>query len=95
MSKYEKRILKRLALKVKEKVFIDLFLKEGVFERTGYATYITLGLYTEDNKMAINLSKPEACQLSVMLNQLVGEGNNHDYDKLKQKYPDQESWHIY
>jgi hypothetical protein len=95
MSKYEKRILKRLALKVKEKVYIDLFLKEGISERTSHATYITLGIYKEGSKTAIHLTKPKACQLSVMLNQLVEEGNNIDYGKLKQKYPDQESWHIY
>jgi len=95
MKKDEKGILKRLCIKVKDKVYIDLFLKEGISEKTSHATYITLSIYKDRNKTPIHLTKPKACQLSVMLNQLVEEGNNIDYGKLKQKYPDQESWHIY
>jgi hypothetical protein len=30
-----------------------------------------------------------ASQLSLLLSQLVAEGNNADYEKLKKKYPDQ------
>jgi hypothetical protein len=94
MEKDEKRSLKALCIKVKRGVYIDLFLKKGVFEKTSRATYITLSIFKDGNKTPIHLTKPKACQLSVMLNQLVEEGNNVDYERLRQKYPDQDSWHI-
>jgi uncharacterized protein involved in tellurium resistance len=89
------RILKSFSVKIKDKVFVDLFLKEGVFEKTNYATYITLGVYKEGTKIPINMDKGEASQLSLLLSQLVAEGNNADYEKLKKKYPEQESYHFY
>jgi hypothetical protein len=95
MTGFQKANLKALCIKVKNGVYIDLYLKEGISEKTSHATYITLSIYKDGNKIPIHLTKPKACQLSVMLNQLVEEGNNEDYKKLRQKYPDQDSWHIY
>jgi hypothetical protein len=94
MTEYKRTNLKGLCIKVKNGVYIDLYLKEGISEKTSHATYLTLSIYKNGNKTAVHLNKPKACQLSVMLNQLVEEGNNKDYDRLRQKYPDQDSWHI-
>jgi hypothetical protein len=95
MKREESRVLKRFSVKIKDKVFVDIFLKEGIFERTNRATYITLGIYKEGVKIPINMNKGMASQLSLLLSQLVAEGNNADYEKLKKKYPDQESYHFY
>ena len=87
--------LKCFGLKVKEKTFIDLILREGLFEKTNRATYIILKLIKDGEQRSVNLTKGEALQLSLMLNQLVIEGNNADYEELKKQYPNQKSWHIY
>jgi predicted ATP-grasp superfamily ATP-dependent carboligase len=91
----EGKDLKCFGLKVKEKTFIDLILKEGLFEKTNRATYIILKLIKDGEQRSVNLTKGEALQLSLMLNQLVIEGNNADYEGLKKQYPNQKSWHIY
>lgn len=91
----ESRVLKRFGIKIKEKVFVNLFLKEGLFERSNHATYITLGIYKDGVQIPINMNKQMASQLSLLLSQLVAEGNNADYEKLKKKYPNQESYHFY
>jgi hypothetical protein len=91
----ENRVLKRFGIKIKDKVFVNLFLKEGLFEKTNHATYITLGIYKDGVKIPINMNKQMASQLSLLLSQLVAEGNNADYEKLKKKYPNQESYHFY
>lgn len=95
MKQDEKKILKSIGIKVKEKTLVELFLKEGVSENTNHATYITLSIHKDGSNTPINLDKAKASHLSLMLGQLVAEGNNIDYERLKKKYPDQESWHIY
>jgi hypothetical protein len=95
LKQEERRVLKCIGLKVKEKTRIELTLKEGVSENTSHATYIVLNIYKDGSDTPINLDKAKASQLSLLLGQLVAEGNNIDYEKLKNKYPDQESWHIY
>jgi hypothetical protein len=95
MKREGNRVIKRFSVKIKERVFVDLFLKEGLFEKTNHATYITLGIYKDGVKIPINMNKGMASQLSLLLSQLVAEGNNADYEKLKKKYPNQESYHFY
>jgi adenine specific DNA methylase Mod len=91
----EKRPLKSFSLKVNRNARIDIHLKEGLFEESNHASYITLSIYKEGNKTPIHMKKAQASQLSLLLSQLVAEGNNFDYQRLKSKYPNQESWHIY
>jgi hypothetical protein len=95
MKQDDKRILKGIGIRVKDGVFVDLFLKEGFSEKTNYATYLTLSIYKDGKRTPIHLTKPKAAQLSLMLNQLVAEGSNIDYEKLRKKYPNQDTWHIY
>jgi len=89
------RILKGIGIRVKEKVRVDLFLKEGVSDKDSHATYITLCICEGRKRTPIHLNKPKAAQLSLMLNQLVAEGSNVDYERLRKKYPNQDTWHIY
>jgi hypothetical protein len=91
----QKGPLKSFAIKIKKNVRIDVQLKEGLFEESNHASYITLSIYNEGSKTQINIKKAQACQLSLLLSQLVAEGNNFDYQRLKNKYPNQESWHVY
>jgi hypothetical protein len=91
----QKRPLKSFALKVKKNARIDVQLKEGLFDESNHASYITVSIYREGNKASINMKKAQASQLSLLLSQLVAEGNNFDYQRLKNKYPNQESWHVY
>lgn len=91
----EKRPLKSFSLKVNKRARIDIYLKEGLFEESNHASYITLSICEGGNKTPINIKKAQASQLSLLLSQLVAEGNNFDYQRLKSKYPNQESWHIY
>lgn len=95
MKNEEKKPLKSFSLRVSKNARIDLHLKEGLFEKSNHASFITLSLYKEGNKMPIHMTKAMASQLSLLLSQLVAEGNNFDYERLKNKYPDQESWHFY
>jgi hypothetical protein len=90
-----KRPLKSFGLRVNKNARIDVHLKEGLFEDSNYASYITLSIYKGGSRMPINMKKSQASQLSLLLSQLVAEGNNFDYQRLKSKYPNQESWHIY
>lgn len=94
MKKEETRLLKRLGIKIKEKTYVHLCLKEGLFEKTDYATYITLNIYKDGSDTPINMDKSEASRLCLMLGQLVAEGNNQDSERLKKAHPNQESWHI-
>jgi hypothetical protein len=91
----EKRPLKSFSLKVNKSARIDSHLKEGLFEESNHASYITLSIYKEGIKTPIHMNKAHASQLSLLLSQLVAEGNNFDYQRLKSKYPNQESWHFY
>jgi hypothetical protein len=95
MNKNEKKPLKSFSLKVNKNARIDLHLKEGLFEKSNHASFITLSIYREGSQMPIHMTKAMASQLSLLLSQLVAEGNNFDYERLKSKYPDQESWHFY
>lgn len=95
MKRDEKKVLKSFSLRVNKKARIDLHLKEGLFERSNHASYITLSIYREGHNMPIHMTKGMASQLSLLLSQLVAEGNNFDYERLKTKYPNQESWHFY
>jgi hypothetical protein len=95
MKRDVRKVLKSFSLKVNKKARIDLHLKEGLFERSNHASYITLSIYREGNNMPIHMTKGMASQLSLLLSQLVAEGNNFDYERLKTKYPNQESWHFY
>lgn len=91
----EKRPLKSFSVKVNKNARIDIHLREGLFEDSNHATYITLSIFREGNKTRIHMKKAQASQLSLLLSQLVAEGNNFDYQRLKSKYPNQDSWHIY
>jgi hypothetical protein len=91
----ERRPLKSFSLKVNKNARIDIHLKEGLFEESNHASYITLSIYRGGNKTPINMKKAQASQLTLLLGQLVAEGNNFDYQRLKSKYPNQESWHVY
>ena len=95
MKKDGKKPLKSFSLRVNKTARIDLHLKEGLFEKSNHASFITLCIYREGNQMPIHMTKAMASQLSLLLSQLVAEGNNFDYERLKSKYPDQESWHFY
>jgi hypothetical protein len=95
LKREDEGVLKRFSIKIKEKTYLDLFLKEGKFENTNHATYVSLRIYKEGGITPIDLNKAKASQLSLMISQLVAEGNNADYEKLKKKYPNQQSWHIY
>jgi predicted DNA-binding antitoxin AbrB/MazE fold protein len=91
----EKGILKKFAIKIKNGEYIELFLRKGTNPKNNYATYISLSLILNKKKHVINLNKGRASQLAVMLNQLIMEGNNIDYETLRKIYPEQKSWHIY
>jgi len=88
-------ILKRMAIKVKHGEYIEIFLRKGTLESNNHASYISLILFLNGKKYTINLNKEKAAHLSLILNQLVMEGNNIDYEVLRKIYPDQKSWHIY
>lgn len=91
----ENGILKRMAIKVKHGEYIEIFLRKGTLESNNHATYISLTVYLNGKKYMVNLNKEHASHLCIMLQQLVIEGNNIDYEALKRIYPDQNSWHIY
>jgi hypothetical protein len=95
MTEQLKRPLKSFSLKVNKNARIDIYLKEGLFEESSHASYITLSIYQKGIKTPIDMKKAHVCQLSLLLSQLVAEGNNFDYQRLKSKYPNQESWHFY
>jgi hypothetical protein len=95
MEKDQKKPLKSFSLRVNKNARIDLHLKEGLFEKSNHASFITLSIYRKGSQMPIPMTKAMASQLSLLLSQLIGEGNNFDYERLKSKYPDQESWHFY
>jgi hypothetical protein len=96
MEQDDKGIVKATGIRVKEGVHVDLYLRESPSEKTAHQTYITLSICQDRQRNApIHLTKPKAAQLSLMLNQLVAEGSNLDYEKLQKKYPNQGSWHIY
>ena len=88
-------ILKRMAIKVKHGEYIEIFLRKGTLESNNHASYISLILYLNGKKYPINMNKALASQLCIMLQQLIIEGNNIDYEVLRKIYPDQKSWHIY
>jgi hypothetical protein len=54
-----------------------------------------MSIFKERNNASINMKKAQAAQLSLLLSQLVAEGNNFDYQRLTKKYPNQKSWHVY
>jgi hypothetical protein len=96
MRQNDERIVKGIGIRVKEGVRVDLYLRESASEKTSHATFITLSIYQDGKRSTpIHLNKPKAAQLSLMLNQLVAEGSNLDYEKLVKKYPNQDTWHIY
>jgi hypothetical protein len=47
MTEYKRTNLKGLCIKVKNGVYIDLYLKEGISEKTSHATYLTLSILQE------------------------------------------------
>jgi hypothetical protein len=95
MTEQLKRPLKSFGVKVNKNARIDIHLKEGEFEESNHASYITLSIYQKGIRTPINMSKAEASQLSLLLSQLVAKGNDFDYERLKSKYPNQESYHFY
>jgi hypothetical protein len=95
VNQKENRVLKRFGIKIRDKEFVNLFLKEGLFEDSNHATYLTLGIHKDGSIIPVNMNKQIASQLSLMISQLVAEGNNIDYEKLKKKYPNQESYHFF
>ena len=91
----DSKIIKRLALKIKNLERIDLFLREGTREDNNHATYLSLSIVVQDKRLHVNLNKQSAAMLSVLLQQLIQEGAAIDYERLKKIYPTQESWHVY
>jgi hypothetical protein len=89
------RTLKRFCIQVQKHEYIELALREGISERANRPAFVTIGIFKDGKKIESHLPKPKASHLSLMLSQLVTEGNNLDLERLKQKYPDQKNWFIY
>lgn len=65
-----KRSLKSFGVKVNKSARIDIHLKEGEFEESNHASYITLNICQKGTKPSINMRKAEASQLSLLPNYL-------------------------
>ena len=89
------KVLKRLALKVKDGEYVEIFLREGTRENNNFACYISLTLYLNGKKYTINMNKEKTSLLSYMIHELLNEAINHDYERLVLAYPNQNSWHVY
>jgi hypothetical protein len=94
-SSKEEGVLKRTAIKIKHGEYIEVFLRKGTLESNNHATYLDLAVFLNGKRYSVNITKAQASQLTIILLQLIMEGNNIDYEVLKRIYPDQKSWHIY
>lgn len=89
------KTLKRFCIQVQKHEYIELALREGISERANRPTFVTIGIFKDGKKIESHLPKPKVSHLSLMLSQLVTEGNNVDLERLKRKYPNQKNWFIY
>jgi hypothetical protein len=58
MKRDQRKPLKSFSLRVNRNARIDLHLKEGLFEKSNHASFITLSIYREGSQMPIHMTRP-------------------------------------
>lgn len=73
-------------------MYIDLFLHKADEPEKG--SFIKLELFKNGKRSSVYLKKDTASFLCMQLQFLIQKGSEIDMEELKEKYPDQETWHI-
>ncbi len=80
------------SVKVAKGQYVDLFLhKSDEPEKGGF---IKLTLFKKGERSDVFLKKGTASFLCIQLQCFIQKGIESDMEELKEKYPDQKTWHI-
>lgn len=80
------------SVKVAKGQYIDLFLHKSDEPEKG--SFIKLTLFKKGKRSSVFLKKDTASFLCMQLQFLIQKGLELDMEELKEKYPDQKTWHI-
>lgn len=80
------------SVKVAKGQYIDLFLHKSDEPEKG--SFIKLTLFNKGKRSNVFLKKDTASFLCMQLQFLIQKGLELDMEELKEKYPDQKTWHI-
>ena len=84
--------VERYSVKLHKGTYIDLFLYKSDEPEKG--SFIKLELFKSGKRRSVFLRKDKASFLCTQLQFLIQKGLQLDMEGLKEKYPDQKTWHI-
>ena len=90
MSRHEP--IESYSVKLGRSRYIDLFLYKSDEPEKG--SFIKLELFKNGKRSNVFLKKDKASFLCMQLQFLIQKGLELDMEELKEKYPDQKTWHI-
>lgn len=80
------------SVKLRKGRYIDLFLYKSDEPEKG--SFIKLELFKDGKRSSVFLKKDKAAFLCLQLQFLIQKGSELDMKELKEKYPEQKTWHI-